>query len=68
MIIPKFSPKHPNFLLDVGCIAMTKYVKGILHKIETENLKDVRIINTGKPLSKLYDRFANRTFDDTLYN
>lgn len=50
MIIPAFSPKNQTFETDVGCLAVTKYLKGGVFKLKDKTLQDVRSMNTGRPL------------------
>lgn len=62
MIVPPFNPKYPGFEKDIGCHAVTKYLRGITARMNSGDLKDVRIINTGKPLSVLLKRMTNNSF------
>jgi hypothetical protein len=57
MIINEFGLKYHGYDTDVGCLAVMKYVKGILARMNDGTLNDVRVINTGKPLARLYERF-----------
>lgn len=67
LMIAGFSTKNQIFEQDVGCLALSKYIKGIVMRLKDEKLKDVRIINNGKPLEVLYQRLSHRAFSDSKY-
>jgi hypothetical protein len=67
MMLPPFSPKYQGFDQDIGCLAITKYLKGIVTRLKNNDLNDVRIINNGKPLEVLLKRFSNRVYGETEY-
>lgn len=68
MFIPPFSPKYLTFQQDVGCLAVAKYIRGIAMKLKDQTVKDVRNMNTGKPLDNLYRRLSNGVYSKMNFN
>lgn len=48
-------------------VALIKYLRGLTSKLKDESLRDVRILNTSKPLANLYARYAHNAFSDIEY-
>lgn len=67
MLIQQFCPTNQTFEQDVGCLAISKYVKGIVYRVKTQTLRDVRLANTGKPLELLVNRMTHRNYSDAKY-
>lgn len=66
-MLPPFNPSHPDFVYDIGCYAVNKYIRGITIGLVDGRYSDVRQVNFGKPLQHLYKRYGSRAFSETEF-